>query len=205
MWSGLLRGRPGLLVYGRAVGSLTLQHQESKKSLQNGTCEKKACDCGRTPQGIPHPCHLHFLPQRGLLAVPPAQPGLSEVLGQREVEGITGARPGGWKLAPRQFPPWTSPPLPTSSACLCPFLPSLSPAINRAGVGKGKDDEDHNLAQPSLPCPAGGDGYVASVSTRPRFWLLLVRRAGDDEAASGPGASSFSSLCPGGAGGQSWP
>lgn len=119
--------------------------------------------------------------------------------------GYHGARPGGWKLAPRQFPPWTSPPLPTSSACLCPFLPSLSPAINRAGVGKGKDDEDHNLAQPSLPCPAGGDGYVASVSTRPRFWLLLVRRAGDDEAASGPGASSFSSLCPGGAGGQSWP
>lgn len=52
---GLLRGRPGLLVYGRAVGSLTLQHQESKKTLQNGTCEKKACDCGRTPQGIPHP------------------------------------------------------------------------------------------------------------------------------------------------------
>lgn len=90
--------------------------------------------------------------------------------------GYHGARPGGWKLAPRQFPPWTSPPLPTSSACLCPFLPSLSPAINRAGVGKGKDDEDNNLAQPSLPCPAGGDGYVASVSTRPRFWLGMTRQ-----------------------------
>ena len=77
-------------MYGPAVGSLAPRHRESNKSLQDGTCEKKACDCGRTPQGIPHPCNLHFLPQRALLAVPPARPGLSKVLGQRDVEGITG-------------------------------------------------------------------------------------------------------------------